>query len=188
MKKIQRPAFWIQMLIIGSFLLSISACETADPVLLEEDIVDTGLTEAKIQEAADRAEQAEYRLVEIRSELASVQQTLDQRDADLQVITQRLIRTQRLVTVLILILIGLSYSLWRVRFGKRPMVCPDWRAVLTQWGLLRTAKQVKTPQKDPEPKKPVAKKPVAKKPVAKKPVAKKPATKKPATKKPTDKK
>lgn len=185
MNKIQRPEYWIIMLIIGSFLLSISACETADPVLLEDNLVETGLTEAKIREAADRVEQAEYRLDEMRLELIGVHQTLEQREAELQYTTQRLIRTQRLVTVLVLILIGLSYSLWRVRFSKGAMVCPDWRAMLTNWGLLKTTSQPKAgaQQKDPEPKKSAPKKPVAKKPVAKKPDVKKPEGKKPTTKK-----
>lgn len=181
MKQIHRSGYWIQMLIIGSFLLSISACETADPVVLEDKLVDTGLTEAKIQEAADRAEQAEYRLDEMRKELIGVQQMLEQREADLQFTTQRLIRTQRLVTVLVLILIGLSYSLWRVRFSKGARDYPDWRAMLTNWGLLKSTSQpvAAAPQKDPEPKKSEPRKPEPKKPVSKKPAAKKPGTKKP---------
>jgi len=195
MKQNQRPEYWIQMLIICILLLFLSACQTEDLAPLEDDLVVTDLTEAKIKEAADRAEQAEYRVEEIRLELIGVRQTLEQREADLQVITQRLIRTQRLVAVLVLILIGLSYSLWRARFAKRAMVCPDWRAVLTHWGLLKSTSQPKkeTLPKDPEPKKPATKKPAAKKPEAKtsatkKPVAKKPETKNPGTKKPVTKK
>ncbi|MCF7825673.1 MAG: hypothetical protein K9N29_03400 [Candidatus Marinimicrobia bacterium] len=189
MKQNQRPGYWIQILIICSFLLFLSACQTEDSALVEDDLVVKGLTEAKIKEAADRAEQAEYRVEEIRLELLGVQQTLEQREVDLQVMKLRLIRTQRLVAVLVLILIGLSYSLWRARFAKRAMVCPDWRAVLTNWGLLKTTSQPKkeTLQKDPEPKKPATKKPAAKKPATKTPGPKKPIAKQPAKKKPASK-
>ncbi len=185
MKKMQRSGYWIQMLIIGSLLLSLTACQTEDSALVEDDVVVTGLTEAKIQEAANRAEKAEYRLEEIRSELMGVQQALEQREADLQDVQQRLIRTQRLVALLVLILIGLSFSLWRVRFSKQALACPDWRAILTSWGLMKSTSQPKNEavQKAPEPKKPATKKPVAKKTETKKAAAKTPAKKKPAAKK-----
>ncbi|MCF7824685.1 MAG: hypothetical protein K9N35_10995 [Candidatus Marinimicrobia bacterium] len=170
MKQIQRPTCWIQMLIICSLLLILSACQTEDSGQLEDDLVARDLTELKILEASDRAEKAEYRLEEVRLELISVQETLEQSEADLQVIQRRLIRTQRLVAVLVLIILGLLYSLWRVRFGDRALACPDWRGMLTQWGLLKTNRPPKEEalDKDSETKKPEAKKPAAKKPAKKK--------------------
>lgn len=181
MKQIQRPTRWVQMFIVGSFLLFISACETEDAGLMEDDLDAKVQTEAKIQEAADRATKAEFRIEEIRQELLSVQQTLEQRDVDLQLVNLRLVRTQRLVVVLVLILMGLLYTLWRVRFAGRAMACPDWRAVLTNWGLLKPTSQstIEVSQKDSEPKKAPPQKPAAKKTETKTPGTKKPAAQKP---------
>ena len=187
MKRIQYLGFMIQMILIGGLLLSLSACNTADSTLVEDEPIETDLHEARIQEVADRAVKAESRLEEIRLELIDVQQALEQREADVDVVTQRLIRTQRLVAVLLLILIGMSYSLWRVRFAKRGLSCPDWRSILVRWGLLKptgpahdeVAEKKPEPKKKPAPKKPATKTTETKAPETKKSSAKKPAAKKP---------